>query len=123
MSTTPWPTRIVDVRAATKLRKISGALMCAYHFSEWCSGAQMRSKPTCSANTAASTQSRSSRCSRVGDGSASCAPNPIAKSMGSSVPENQCAAAAAHHCMLHVGYLVGRGAAHLPDGLEHEVHA
>ena len=96
--------------------------MCAYHFSEWCSGAQMQSKPTCSANTAASTQSRRRRCSRAGEGSASCAPNPIAKSMVSSVPEDQCAATAAHHCVLDVRYLVGGGAPHLPDGFEHEVH-
>ena len=44
--------------AATQVRKISGAVMCAYHLRQWCSTAQTRSKPICSASTACSTQSR-----------------------------------------------------------------
>ena len=41
------------VFAATQVRKISGALMCAYHLSAWCSTAQTRSKPISSASTPA----------------------------------------------------------------------
>ena len=73
MHTTPWPMRMRDVRAATHVRKISGALMCAYHFRQWCSTAQTRSKPISSANTACSTQSRITCCSFAGVGSAICA--------------------------------------------------
>src|SRR3979411_1437179 len=47
-----------DVFAATAVRKISGALMCEYSMSEWCSTAQIPSKPTSSAYTACSTQLR-----------------------------------------------------------------
>jgi hypothetical protein len=57
MHTTPCPIRIREVLAATVARKISGALMCAYHFMAWCSTAQTRSKPIASANTACSTES------------------------------------------------------------------
>src|SRR5215467_13418811 len=44
------------VFAATADRKISGALMCEYSTSAWCSTAQTASKPACSAYTACSTQ-------------------------------------------------------------------
>lgn len=71
MHTTPCPTRMREVRAATQVRKISGADMWAYHLREWCSTAQIRSKPISSANTACSTLSRSSWCSRSTVGSAS----------------------------------------------------
>ena len=47
-----------EVFAATAVRKISGALMCEYSMREWCSTAQMPSKPTSSAYTACSTQLR-----------------------------------------------------------------
>ncbi len=73
MQTTPCPIRMVLVRAATQVRKISGALMCAYHLREWCSTAQTRSNPIRSANTACSTLSRITWCSRSTVGSASCA--------------------------------------------------
>src|SRR5689334_6175508 len=65
--------RIVDVRAATHVRKISGADMCAYHLRQWCSTAQIRSKPICSAKTACSTQSRMHCCSFCFVGNAICA--------------------------------------------------
>lgn len=71
MHTTPCPMRMVFVLAATQVRNISGADMCAYHFSEWCSTAQIRSNPMCSASTACSTQSRMTWCSRSTVGSAS----------------------------------------------------
>src|SRR6478736_6236463 len=58
MHTAAWPTRMREVFAATAVRKISGALMCEYSMREWCSTAQMPSKPTSSANTACSTQLR-----------------------------------------------------------------
>src|SRR4029077_11023934 len=58
MHTAACPTRMRDVFAATAVRKISGALMCEYSRSEWCSTAQTPSKPTSSANTACSTQWR-----------------------------------------------------------------
>lgn len=63
--------RIRDVLAATQVRKISDALMCAYWVREWCSTAQMRSKPISSANTACSTQSLRTWRSFSGVGSAS----------------------------------------------------
>src|SRR5262245_2813811 len=44
------------VFAATADRKISGALMCEYSTSAWCSTAHTASKPTSSAYTACSTQ-------------------------------------------------------------------
>ena len=47
-----------DVFAATAVRKISGALMCEYSTSEWCSTAHTPSKPISSAKTACSTQLR-----------------------------------------------------------------
>src|SRR5438552_1006913 len=53
MQTTPWPIRIVDVRAATHVKKISGADICAYHLRQWCSTAHTRSKPICSAQVKA----------------------------------------------------------------------
>ena len=59
-----------EVLAATQVKKISGALMWAYHFRQWCSTAHTRSKPTSSANTAWSTQSRITCCSVSRDGSA-----------------------------------------------------
>ena len=46
------------VFAATADRKISGALMCEYSTSEWCSTAHTASKPTSSAYTAWSMQLR-----------------------------------------------------------------
>src|SRR3954465_14816199 len=58
MHTAACPTRMRDVFAATAVRKISGALICEYSMSEWCSTAQMPSKPISSANTACSTQLR-----------------------------------------------------------------
>src|ERR1700722_642655 len=64
MHTTPWPIRILEVRAATAVRKISGALMCADQYREGCSTAQTRSKPISSAKIAWSRQSRMSCCSR-----------------------------------------------------------
>ena len=63
--------RMREVRAATHVRKTSGALMCAYQRSAWCSTAQMRSKPICSAKTACSTQSWMTWRSRSGVGWAS----------------------------------------------------
>src|SRR5215218_10757099 len=47
-----------EVLAATAVRKISGALMCEYSMSEWCSTAHTPSNPTGSAYTACSTQLR-----------------------------------------------------------------
>ena len=55
--TTPCPMRMRFVFAATYARKVSGALMCAYHSRQWCSTAHTRSKPISSASTACSTQS------------------------------------------------------------------
>src|SRR5262249_34371116 len=66
MHTPACSMRVRDVWAATAVRKISGALMCEYPMSVWCSTAQIPSKPTFSAYTACSTQLRIVSCSTSG---------------------------------------------------------
>src|SRR5262245_54708392 len=67
--------------------------MCAYHCRQWCSTAQTRSKPTCSASTACSTHSCITRYSAAGDASTVCASKIIENFMSVPIAALACGSA------------------------------